>query len=75
LKTIKRLSSLLLALALMLALSVSAFAADDHVITITSQTGGHAYQAYQVFTGTYDKNTRKLSDITWGRRRGRECSA
>jgi fimbrial isopeptide formation D2 family protein/LPXTG-motif cell wall-anchored protein len=65
-KITKRLLSLLMALTLVLALSVSAFAATGHVVTITSKTSGHTYQAYQVFSGTYDKASGKLSDIEWG---------
>jgi fimbrial isopeptide formation D2 family protein/LPXTG-motif cell wall-anchored protein len=65
-KIVKRLFSTLMALALVLTLSVSAFAATGHTITINSKTGGHTYQAYQVFAGTYDSNSNKLSDITWG---------
>jgi len=56
-----------MALALMLALSVSVFAAAGaHTITIHSKTSGHTYQAYQVFAGTYDDTSKKLSNITWG---------
>lgn len=51
-KTIKRISCLLLALALMMALSVTAFAAD------------HTYEVYQIFTGDYSEGI--LSNVKWG---------
>ena len=51
-KTIKRISCLLLALALMMALSVTAFAA------------GHTYEVYQIFTGDYSNGI--LSNVKWG---------
>ena len=52
-KTIKRISCLLLALALMMALSVTAFAAD------------HNYEVYQIFTGDYSDGI--LSNVKWGK--------
>ena len=62
-KTIKRISCLLLALALMMALSVTAFAAnvtvDDNAIL-----NGHSFTAYQVFTGREEGGI--LSDVEWG---------
>ena len=52
-KTIKRISCLLLALALMMALSVTAFAAN------------HTYEVYQIFTGDYSDGV--LSNVKWGK--------
>ena len=52
-KTMKRISCLLLALALMMALSVTAFAAN------------HTYEVYQIFTGDYSEGV--LSNVKWGK--------
>lgn len=59
-KTMKRISCLLLALALILALSVTAFAA-----TVDNQTD-HSYDAYQIFSGTQAANNVALGDVEWG---------
>ncbi|MCD8321761.1 MAG: isopeptide-forming domain-containing fimbrial protein [Oscillospiraceae bacterium] len=62
----KRLASLLLALALVLALGVSAFADDTtYTITINNETSGYTYVAYQIFAGTLDSTGTVLSDIEW----------
>ena len=51
-KTIKRISCLLLALALMMALSVTAFADEDNTSTLTiNTTAGHTYSVYQLLKG------------------------
>lgn len=62
-KTIKRISCLLLALALMMALSVTAFAAN---VTVDDKAilNGHSFTAYQVFTGREENGI--LSDVEWG---------
>ena len=66
-KTARKMLTVLLALVMTFAMSITAFAADTtHTITITSKTAGHTYEAYQVFAGTYDKSSGKLSNITWG---------
>ena len=62
-KTVKTLFALLLALALLSALSVSAFA-DDPM--------GHSYRAFQIFSGKNSTDPRQdppvpvLTDIAWG---------
>lgn len=72
-KHMKRLGSLLLAVVLVFAMAIPAFAAkDDHTLTIESATTNHKYNVYQVFDGVYFKDTSVspaeeiLSDITWG---------
>ena len=60
----KRVLALLLTAAMTVGMGVCAFAAGNHTITIESKTGGHTYQAYQVFGGTYDDTSKKLSDVT-----------
>ena len=53
-KTMRRLFTVLLALALTLALAVPAFAADPTgSITITNPQGNHTYTAYKIFDVTY----------------------
>ena len=40
-----------------------------HTITIEKKEGSqdkHTYSAYQIFAGTYDKGSNKLSNIKWG---------
>lgn len=57
-KTMRKLFTVLLALAMTLALAVSAFAAETTgSITITNPQGDHTYKAYKIFDVTYsDKN-------------------
>lgn len=52
-KTMRKLFAVLLALAMTLALAVSAFAADTGSITITNPQGDHPYTAYKIFDVTY----------------------
>lgn len=65
-KTAKKMFAILLALTLAVVLAIPAFAAGPDTITINSKTSGHTYQAYQVFSGTYDTASGKLSDTQWG---------
>ena len=40
-----------------------------HTITVSEPSGQvdtHSYEAYQVFTGTYDSASKQLQGITWG---------
>ncbi len=40
-----------------------------HTITVSEPSGQvdtHSYEAYQVFTGTYDSGSKQLQNITWG---------
>ena len=64
-KHVKRLASLLLALTLVFALAATAAAEETtYSITINNSATGHAYEAYQIFTG--DLNGTTLSNIVWG---------
>ncbi len=60
----KKVISLLIAIALICTLATVAFAEDGYTITINSQTTGHSYEAYQIFSGNLDGDV--LTDITWG---------
>lgn len=63
-KTMRKLFTVLLALAMTLALAVSAFAADTGSITITNPQGDHTYTAYKIFDVTYsgDNYSYTISD-------------
>lgn len=52
-KTMKKLFTVLLGLAMTLALAVPAFAAETGSITITNPQGDHTYTAYKIFDVTY----------------------
>lgn len=66
-KTTKKLLRSLLIMAILVSLSLtSALAAGDNIVTISSDTDGHTYQAYQVFAGTFDTASGKLTNVTWG---------
>ncbi len=52
-KNIKKIATLLLALALVLSLAAPAFAADTYTITIQNSVTGATYNAYKVFDATY----------------------
>ena len=53
-KTMRKLFTVLLALAMTLALAVSAFAADTGSITISNPQDGKTYTAYKIFDVSYD---------------------
>ena len=63
-KTMRKLFTVLLALAMTLALAVSAFAADTGSITITNPQRDHTYTAYKIFDVTYsgDNYSYTISD-------------
>jgi len=72
-KTLKKLACFVLALAMVLGLTVTSFAAESsYTITINNNTtSGHTYEAYQIFDGTLTGSGTSadpyvLSDITWG---------
>lgn len=72
-KRIKKLASLTLALIMAMAMTLTAFAADNdpHKITVTQNAADkteHTYEAYQIFKGDLaDKDGNKvLSNIEWG---------
>lgn len=64
--TKKLLRSLLITVILVSLCLTSALAAGDNTITISSETSGHTYYAYQVFAGIYDGTTQRLTNVTWG---------
>ena len=74
-KRIKKIASLLLAMVMAFAMSVTAFAGSvnqDTIekderrfsITIDNKVDGYEYAAYQIFSGKYANGI--LSDIVWG---------
>ena len=68
----KRLSAIVAVMStamLMLALVPAAAFAAGHTITIKEPSGNqasHEYEAYQVFTGTYDSTSKQLESIGFG---------
>lgn len=65
-KHMRKLASLLLALVMVFALATTAFAAVSNVITIDESGTKHVYEVYQLLTGTYDSETKELTNINWG---------
>ena len=66
-KTTKKLLRSLLIIAILVSLGLtSALAAGNNTVTISSETSGHTYRAYQVFAGTYETASAKLTNVTWG---------
>lgn len=73
-KAMKKLMAALLAVAMVCAMAIPAFAAGSApastTCTITAPDNGHTYEIYQIFTGTptVDATTHQtiLSDIKWG---------
>lgn len=63
-KKMKRLLGVLLAAVMVLAMNITAFAADTYTITIKNSNAGHQYEAYQVFSGELSGNI--LSNVEWG---------
>lgn len=65
-KAIRKLLAALLAVAMLCAMAVPAFAADNtYTITIGEGAVG-TYEAYQIFTGTLSESGDVLSNIAWG---------
>ena len=73
-KAMKKLMAALLAVAMVCAMAIPAFAAGGttaaaatgtNTLTIHGTTEGHTYEAYQVFKGTLNSSD-VLSDIQWG---------
>lgn len=67
-KLTKRLSTLLVAVVLMLAMTINVFAYDITITPKSPDDETHTYEAYQLFKGTLtEKDGKKiLSNITWG---------
>ena len=68
-KTIKKLTALMLSLVMMLALGVTAFAEDNGgaatTYKIKAPATNHQYEIYQIFTG--DLSGQTLSNVKWGK--------
>jgi fimbrial isopeptide formation D2 family protein/LPXTG-motif cell wall-anchored protein len=68
-KKMTKIAAIIMAISMVLALAIPAFAADTYKITINKETAGHKYEAYQIFTGsvsTDDEGKLVLSSIKWG---------
>lgn len=74
-KAMKKLMAALLAVAMVCAMAIPAFAdgssststAAVTMYTITAPANGHTYEIYQIFTGDYDaSNASMLANIKWG---------
>lgn len=65
-KTIKRVLALTMAMLMVFAMTVTAFADenDQFAITINKANAGHTYEAYQIFTGKLSDGV--LSNVEWG---------
>ncbi|MCD7888455.1 MAG: isopeptide-forming domain-containing fimbrial protein [Oscillospiraceae bacterium] len=64
-KKLKKLLSIVLAVAMVMSLAVSV-TATTYSITINNDTNGYTYTAYQIFAGTLSDDETTLSNITWG---------
>ena len=68
-KAMKKITGIVLAFIMVLAMSTVAFADDATTYTITINNPSGSYEAYQIFTGdlsTNDDNETVLSNIEWG---------
>ena len=69
-KLMRKVLSILVVAALVLSLSLAAFAdaTTPHTITIENPDAGeaHTFTAYQIFSGVYDEATGALSNVSWG---------
>ena len=60
----KKVFALILALALIFAMAIPAFAAETVTLTIQGHKSGHTYEAYQIFAGDIEGG--QLTHIQWG---------
>jgi len=58
--------ALLVTVALLATMAVSAFAADTHTIFVKNDAPNHVYDAYQIFSGSLSTDGSVLSNIVWG---------
>ena len=67
-KSLKKVLAIVLALVMVCSFAVTAFAADGgYDITITSESTGHTFKAYQILTGTVTgAGSKSLGDPAWG---------
>lgn len=65
-KKMKKLLSLVLTVAMVVAMGVTVFAdsSNTYSVSIKEAKGGHTYSAYQIFSGKLEEQT--LSDVEWG---------
>ena len=76
-KKMKKLVGILLTLAMVVAMSVTAFAEETSSgYKIYTNSTGHTYEIYQIFTGTYSEksNVKTLSDLKWGANSKRDAN-
>lgn len=65
-KTIKKLLAALLAVAMVCAMAIPAFAYNPGDTEKEDLYDHHGYTAFQIFKGVISKNNPTLSDVTWG---------
>lgn len=67
-KKMKKLLSLVLTVAMVVAMGVTVFAdsSNTYSVSIKEAKAGHAYSAYQIFSGKLEAQTQTLSDVEWG---------
>ncbi|MCD7804667.1 MAG: isopeptide-forming domain-containing fimbrial protein [Oscillospiraceae bacterium] len=66
-KKLKKLLSIVLAVAMVMSLAVSVTATSKtYSITIDNDVENYVYTAYQIFAGTLSEDETTLSNITWG---------
>lgn len=66
-RSVKKMISLLLALAMVLAMAAPAWAdTTTYTITIINSTADYTYAAYQIFAGDLKVDDKTLSNIVWG---------
>mgnify|MGYP004580709985 CR=1 FL=1 len=66
-KKMKKLVGILLTLAMVVAMSITTFAAENSGYRIYTEEKGHTYEVYQIFTGDWDDKTEVLSNVKWGK--------
>lgn len=66
-KAMKKLMAALLAVAMVCAMAIPAFAAAGTVVSGSKvDVTKHSFEAYQIFSAKLDSATKKLSDVKWG---------
>lgn len=66
-KAMKKLMAALLAVAMVCAMAIPAFAAKGEPVTSSGVSlTKHDFEAYQIFSAKLDSTKNKLSDVTWG---------
>ena len=65
-KKMKKLLSLVLSVAMVVAMGITTFAADGPTYSITINKAMGTYKVYQVFSGDLDNSGKVLSNVDWG---------